>query len=117
MKQTCELYEKIFKIEKKSESALKFLRIMAVEGIFVKLCAQQLLEQLKESELNTSKASAPVMQNYYEKMKNKIPISCSIAEVEYNSNLEGEIAFYQNLWDTMVVSTTQTLIGKAVAGF
>lgn len=46
-------------------------------------------------------------------MKSKIPISCSIAEVEYNSNLEGEIAFYQNLWDAMIVSTTQTLIGES----
>lgn len=47
MKQTRVLYEKIFEIEKKSENALTFLRIMAEEGIFVKFCAQHLLEAKK----------------------------------------------------------------------
>lgn len=111
------VYERIFEIEKQSENALVFTRVMAEEGLYLKMSAVPMLEQQEGKRENAEKTSLPVMMNYHEKMKEKIPAARSIAELEYQAGLESEVAIYQNLWDTLLLTTSETLLGDAVAGW
>jgi len=111
------VYRRIFEIEKNSENALVFTRAMAEEGLYLKMSLVPMLEKQQGLVENAEKLSLPVMMNYHGRMIEKVAASRSIAELEYCAGLESEIAFYQNLWDTLLLNTTTTLLGNAIAGW
>lgn len=111
------VYDRIFEIEKNSENALVFTRVMAEEGLYLKMSSVPMMEKQEGMREDVEKKALPVMMNYYEKMREKIPAAGSVAELEYQAGLEAEVAQYQNLWDTLLLNTSETLLGNAIAGW
>jgi hypothetical protein len=114
---TRNIYERIFEIEKKSDNAMVFTRMMAEEGLYLKMSATPILEKQDNMLENAKNLSLPVMMNYHEKVKAKISTAQSIAELEYESNLEAEVSIYQNLWDTALLNTSSLLLGNAISSW
>jgi hypothetical protein len=114
---TNRVYERVFELEKQSENAAVFLRMMAEEQLFLKMSAVPLLSKQDSLRENAKKLSQPVMANYHEKMKAKLSSVQSTAELEYESNLEAEISIYQNLWDMLFLNSTENLLGNAITSW
>ena len=114
---TNKVYERVFELEKQSENAAVFMRLMAEEGLFVKMASVPLVSRQDALIANAKGISQPVMVNFHEKTRAKMQAARSTAEVEFETNLEAEISIYQNLWDTQFLSCTEILLGNAISSW
>lgn len=115
--ETRKIYERVFELEKAAENALVFLRMMAEEGLFLKMSRVPIMESQNRALDNAKNLAQPVMVNYHEKTLAQVSQAKSLAELEYLSNLQAEISIYQNLWDTSFLNISALLIGNAISSW
>lgn len=114
---TNQVYERVFACEREAENAAVFLRMLAEEGLFLKLAAVPLAGKNAPLIENARKLSLPVMAICHERTLARVRAARSVAELEYETNLEAELSIYQNRWDQQFLSCTSILLCGAITSW
>ena len=114
---TNQVYERVFACEREAENAAVFLRMMAEEGLNLKMSAVPLLARHAPLAAHARRLSQPVMAIYEERTLAKARAARSIAELEYETTFEAELSLYQNLWDLQLLNCTEVLLGNAITSW
>lgn len=119
-------YERIFQIEKESDSALQFMRRLAEEHLLTDISRQQLIhefsraqQQIKETATHTGGAgiSVPATDAYLKSTIAAMQKAKSITEVEYLAVARAEIAHLATIWDNGFCNAIYYAFASELSGY
>ncbi len=123
---TGKVYERIFQIEKESDSALQFMRRLAEEHLLVDISRIQLIAEFKRAhELMRDAAktsggggvSLPASEAYFNATQKSMSEAKSITQVEYLMVARAEIAQLATLWDMGFCNALYHHLASEVSGY
>jgi hypothetical protein len=115
--ETCRVYERVFALEKEAANAGAFVRMLAEEGLYVKMTAVPIAEKLRPLIAQADGISQPVMAYHHERMLALAEQAASALEIDYESNRLLELNQMELMCDTLLMGDLFHTIGNAVSGY